>query len=142
MKLKKINEQWLETERDLIFVLLTYPNQANKVLAAHQQMLNPGLIQMMEQIANRMAVQGSTEAADFLQNLAAQLKQEIASLAAINKLEGENYSPTIVPKKFNKFIFLWSGTILLLFSFLIFLTRQSNSEPEINTFTGKNYSSC
>ena len=124
---ERTNEQFLEAERHLIRMLLTYPHQAAKILTANQQLLTLDLVQEMERVASRMAASGSQESADFLQNLAAQLREEITPPAGTNDLDVGNHSLIIAPKKPNKFRFSWSGTILLLLSFLIFLTSQSGS---------------
>ncbi len=60
--------------RNLIFSLLTFPQRAELILDSNQQLIDTGLIQMIDQVATRMAANSSTEAASFLRNLAAQLR--------------------------------------------------------------------
>ncbi|MGK7916408.1 MAG: hypothetical protein AB4038_12845, partial [Prochloraceae cyanobacterium] len=60
--------------RNLIFSLLTFPQRAELILDSNQQLIDAGLIQMMEQVATNMTTNSSTEAASFLRNLAAQLR--------------------------------------------------------------------
>ncbi len=86
-----MNKERQESYRNLICGVLTYPNRAALILDANQHLLDAGLMQMMEQVATSMAAKSSTEAASFLQNLVAQLKDEL--MAATGKkaslLEGQ-----------------------------------------------------
>lgn len=66
-----------EAYRRLIAMLLTYPNQAAKILNKNSTLLDAGLMEMMQQVASQMAVGQSQEAADFLKSLIAQLKDEL-----------------------------------------------------------------
>ncbi len=65
--------------RNLIFSLLTFPQRAELILESNQQLIDAGLIQMIDQVATRMAANSSTEAASFLRNLAAQLRVNYAT---------------------------------------------------------------
>ncbi len=65
--------------RNLIFSLLTFPQRAELILDSNQQLLDTGLIQMIDQVATRMAANSSTEAASFLRNVAAQLRVNYAT---------------------------------------------------------------
>ncbi len=65
--------------RNLIFSLLTFPQRAELILNSNQQLLDTGLIQMIDQVATRMAANSSTEAASFLRNVAAQLRVNYAT---------------------------------------------------------------
>ena len=65
--------------RNLIFSLLTFPQRAELILESNQQLIDAGLIQMIDQVATRMAANNSTEAASFLRNLAAQLRVNYAT---------------------------------------------------------------
>ena len=86
-----MNKERKENYRNLISGVLTYPNRAALILDANQHLLDAGLMQVMEQVATSMAANSSTEAASFLQNLVAQLKDEL--MAATGKkaslLEGQ-----------------------------------------------------
>ena len=72
-----MNKEQEENYRNLICGMLTYPNRAALMLDANQHLLDAGLMQVMEQVATRMAANSSTEAASFLQNLVSQLKDEL-----------------------------------------------------------------
>ena len=120
-----MNEEREQAYRKLVSTLLTYPNQAAKILDANPKLLDAGLMQIMKQVATRMAANGSTEAADFLQNLVAQLKDELTAVAEMIKPELENRSQIKESLKPSQFELLCSGTILLLSGFLIVLTSQS-----------------
>ena len=64
--------------RNLIFSLLIYPQRAELILDDNQQLLDAGLIQIMEQVATSMTANSSTEAISFLRNLLAQLRVNYA----------------------------------------------------------------
>ncbi len=61
--------------RNLISMLLTYPNKAEEILATNQELINSDLIAVMEQVASQMSQSGSIEAAILLQQYSEQLKQ-------------------------------------------------------------------
>jgi hypothetical protein len=68
---------------ELIQALLDCPKGSEaEILAANQALLDPGLVQMMKQVAAQMAVQGNQETANFLGNLAAELHQRLAQTSA------------------------------------------------------------
>ncbi|MEO1004243.1 MAG: ABC exporter membrane fusion protein [Cyanobacteria bacterium J06638_38] len=85
------SEQRLEAKQNLIAALLTYPNKAGQILNRNLDLLDARLLQMMEQEAVGMGANGSTEAADFLQNLAAQLREAVTNaVAMINPQKNNN----------------------------------------------------
>ena len=86
-----MNKEREENYRHLICSLLTYPNRAALMLDANQHLLDAGLMQHMEQVATRMAANSSIEAASFLQNLVAQLKDELTTVVVkkASLLEGQ-----------------------------------------------------
>jgi hypothetical protein len=62
----------------LIQSLLTCPSgQAGKFFQTHQELLDAGLIQVMQQLAHTLVNEGKTEAAAFLNNMALQLAQAL-----------------------------------------------------------------
>jgi parvulin-like peptidyl-prolyl isomerase len=75
-----MSEQHLDTHRNLISVLLTYPDRASKVLNKHQQLIDANFIQQLEAVATKMAEAGNQAAAEFLENLAAQIRREFLSV--------------------------------------------------------------
>jgi parvulin-like peptidyl-prolyl isomerase len=75
-----MTEQTLETHRNLIGVLLTYPNRATTVLNKNQTLLNENFVQTIESVSARMSEAGNQTAAEFLQNLAAQIRREFLNV--------------------------------------------------------------
>ncbi|MDJ0534745.1 MAG: hypothetical protein QNJ70_20070 [Xenococcaceae cyanobacterium MO_207.B15] len=75
----KINQEQEQSYRNLICDILTYPNRAALILDANEHLLDPGLMQVMEQVATSMAANNAGEAASFLQNLRYQLKDELTN---------------------------------------------------------------
>ena len=86
------SKQRLEAEQNLIAALLTYPNKASQILNHNLDLLDARLLKMMEQVAVGMEANGSQEAADFLQNLAAQLRKVPTAAVAIRNPHRNNYS--------------------------------------------------
>ena len=72
-----MNKEQEEKYHNLIYGMLTYPNQAALMLDANQHLLDDGLMQVMEKVATSMAANSSLEAASFLQHLVFQLKDEL-----------------------------------------------------------------
>jgi hypothetical protein len=63
---------------NLIQALLDCPKGSEaEILAANQGLIDPRLVQMMQQVATQMASQGDREAAVYLSNLAAELGQSL-----------------------------------------------------------------
>ncbi|BAU64855.1 hypothetical protein STA3757_22310 [Stanieria sp. NIES-3757] len=62
----------------LIEALLTYPDQAIKILEANEELINSDLVEQMESVATQMKAKGSTDAANFLKNIASQIKKALA----------------------------------------------------------------
>lgn len=69
-------EEALETQRNLITVLLTYPKRANQVLNTHQKLIDSDFVELIEQVSVKMASAGNQVAAEFLENLATHIRQE------------------------------------------------------------------
>ena len=61
--------------RNLISMLLTYPDRADEILATNQELINSDFVAVMEQVASQMSQSGSLEAAVLLQKYSEQLKQ-------------------------------------------------------------------
>jgi hypothetical protein len=60
----------------LIQALLNCPQGSEaEILAANQELIGPGLVQAMKQVANQMLAEGDLETANFLNNLAADLNR-------------------------------------------------------------------
>ena len=74
-KFRETNQESLVAYHSLIEVLLTYPNQTSKILAANKKLLDAGLFQAIEQMAMQMSNNGAEKAAIFLQDLANQLQE-------------------------------------------------------------------
>ena len=74
---KKMKPEHLEAYHHLIKQLLTYPDQAAKILDGHPSLLDAQLLQVMQQVSDRMIVKGFPEKADFLKSLETQLEDEL-----------------------------------------------------------------
>ena len=70
-----MNQQSLETQKNLIGVLLTYPTQASKVLNNNRELIDRNFVTLIEQVQTRMISYGNHQAAAFLQNVASQVEQ-------------------------------------------------------------------
>ncbi len=69
-----MNQQRLKAYLNLIQGLLSCPSGEEWILLRqHEELVNPELIQVMEQIATQLAVEGNLKEAKFLHNLAGQL---------------------------------------------------------------------
>ena len=66
-----------EAYLDLIQALLTSPKSARgKLLAKHQALIGPGLVQTMQQVSAQMEAQGNRRAGQYLRQLAAELNHQ------------------------------------------------------------------
>ncbi|MCU0532502.1 MAG: MFS transporter [Hydrococcus sp. Prado102] len=74
--------------RNLIGVLLTYPHKTTEILEANQELVDAGLVHMMERMATNMSRNGFHEAAAFLREVSEQLKQAFVSTRTKFKLRG------------------------------------------------------
>jgi hypothetical protein len=80
---------------ELIQALLDCPKGSEtEILAANQALLDPGLVQMMKQVAAQIAVQGNQETANFLGNLAAELQQRLAQTTAFQSRRDKEVKET------------------------------------------------
>jgi hypothetical protein len=62
----------------LIEALLTYPDRAIKILEANEELINSELVEQMELVATQIKSKGSIDAANFLKNIATQIKKALA----------------------------------------------------------------
>jgi hypothetical protein len=62
-------QQCISPRRNLISVLLTYPQQTSKILSNNQKLIDQSLIQLIELVSSKMEKSGNHEAAQFLQNI-------------------------------------------------------------------------
>ena len=69
-----MNRQNLEKQQNLINILLTYPTQASKVLNNNQQLIDHNFVELIEEKSIRFRSYGNHQAANFLQDLASQIK--------------------------------------------------------------------
>ena len=73
-----MNEQRQQTYLNLIHSLLDAPSgEESKILAAHQDLLDAGLVQMLEAVAAMFSQQGDENTANWLQSLAMQLREAL-----------------------------------------------------------------
>ncbi len=80
---------------ELIQALVDCPKGSEtEILLANQALLDPGLVQMMKQVAAQMAVRGEQETANFLGNLAAELQQKLAQTSAFQSRRDKEAKPT------------------------------------------------
>ena len=80
----------LEAYHHLIKQLLVYPDQAAKILDTQPSLLDARLLQVMQQVSDRMTVKGFPEKADFLKSLVAQLKDELIPI--VNRKRSKPWS--------------------------------------------------
>ncbi|MEG4635885.1 CHAT domain-containing tetratricopeptide repeat protein [Microcoleus sp. Aus8_D4] len=81
-----MDENRLRSHLNLIQSLLTCPSGAEmELLQEHSELIDSDLIEVMQQVASRMAADGEQNAADFLQQLAEQISQALAA-----GVQGEN----------------------------------------------------
>ena len=74
-----MNTQNLEKQQNLIKVLLTYPTQASKVLNNNQQLIDHNFVELIEQKSIKIMSYGNHQAANFLKDLASQIKLHFLS---------------------------------------------------------------
>ena len=74
-----MKKQHLETQQNIISVLLTYPTQASKVLSNNQKLIDRNFIELIDQVSTKMMALGNHEAANFLQDVASQIKRHFLS---------------------------------------------------------------
>ena len=79
----------------IIQALLTFPEQAAKILAVHPNLIDHDLVKMVEQRASDFQANGSQEAATFLHNLVPHLNQLINN-SNISSLKTRNIEGLIV----------------------------------------------
>ena len=109
-----------ENYRNLISSVLTYPQRAELILDANQQLVDTDLIQMMEQVATNMTANSSTEAASFLRNLGAQLR--------INYVTAKGSESS---KPFPKLVVLAIATAFSVSGVTAHMLRQSSQSQSI-----------
>ena len=69
----------LQTHRNLISALLTYPTQATKLLHINQKLIDQDFLQLIEQVSVNMRKAGNQKAADFLENLANKVPHSLST---------------------------------------------------------------
>lgn len=111
--------------RNLIAALLIYPHRASKILDANQEMCNSSLVQAIEQVADEIEANGSYEAADFLQNLAEQLKEVVVTIE--EKIISDAGLQIIESKKTNNLKLSRHGIIISLSALLMVIINQQQS---------------
>ena len=74
-----MNEKYQETQQNLINILLTYPTQASKVLDTNQKLIDRNFVKLIEQVAAKIMSLGNHQAANFLQDVAGQIKRHFLS---------------------------------------------------------------
>ena len=77
-----MNPERLEAYHHLIKKLLTYPDQAAKILDTQPTLLDAGLLQVMQQVSNQIKAKGFPEKAYFLRSLMTQLKDELMPIVS------------------------------------------------------------
>ena len=141
-KLKRINQQYLQTKRDFIDLLLTYPNRVTEALKNNRKLLNSDLIKLIEPLATKILAKGSSEVGIILQELATELNEEKLLKVVDTYLDDNTNSAIATAKQPNKFKFLWSESILLLVGCMVFLTGQSGTDLRASfpkAISGKSY---
>ncbi len=74
-----MSQEYLETQQNLISVLLTYPTQASKVLNNNQKLIDRNFVELIDRVSTKMIALGNHEAANFLQDVASQIKRHFLS---------------------------------------------------------------
>lgn len=69
-----MNTQNQEKQENLIQVLLTFPNQASKILNNNEQLIDRSLVELIEQKSIKFMSYGNYQSANFLKDLASQIK--------------------------------------------------------------------
>ena len=86
-----MDEQRMQAYLDLINQLLSCPSgEEGKILQAHQELLDPGLLQVMGQVAEYMQQQGNETNASWLQNFASQLAEAMDFFGEILRCVADN----------------------------------------------------
>jgi hypothetical protein len=62
-------EQYLSPRRNLISVLLTYPQKTTEILSDNQKLVDRNLVQLIELVSRKMEKCGSYDAANYLQRV-------------------------------------------------------------------------
>jgi parvulin-like peptidyl-prolyl isomerase len=75
-----MTEQHQQPHRNLIGVLLTYPDRAMDVLNKNQTLVSDDFVKLLEAMSLKMADAGNQKAAAFLQTLAKQIRKEFLSV--------------------------------------------------------------
>ena len=113
----------------LISALLTYPSQKTKILDSNRDLQDLGLVEEIEQVATKIEAKGSTEAAIYLKDLAASLKNTIATaVETVNPDRAENEFSFFTDRPFTKSR-IWQKTIILsLLGLLALMLNQSERD--------------
>ena len=82
-------------QTQMIQALLTFPQQAAKILAVHPNLIDRELVKMIEQRASHFQANGSQEAATFLHNLVHRINQLI-NTSGITTLKSKDIEGLIV----------------------------------------------
>lgn len=84
-----MNQQRLNAYINLIQALLNCPHGEEwTLLQQHEELVNPQLVQVMEQVSAQLAAEGNLEAAKFLRHLALQLNHVLAQ--AVNSQDEQS----------------------------------------------------
>jgi RND family efflux transporter MFP subunit len=93
----------LEAYGNLIHVLLTYPQQTTKILQANLVLLDNYFLQILGQVADKMAANGSQAAAAFLRSVAQQIREGVAETGtATEELQKAENFQAIAIKQLNR----------------------------------------
>ena len=83
-----MNETRRQDYLDLIRSLLTHPSEeANEILQTNSELVDAGLVQVMQSVVQQLRDQGNEYAADYLTNVASQLAGWLESTSANSQLE-------------------------------------------------------
>ena len=74
-----MNQLIVEKQQNLIKVLLTYPTQASKVLNDNQNLIDHNFVELIEDKSTKVMSYGNHQAANFLKDLANQIKLHFLS---------------------------------------------------------------
>ena len=113
----------------LITALLTFPSQKTKILDNNRDLQDLGLVKEIEQVATKLEAKGSMEAAIYLKDLAANLKNTITTaVEKVNPDKEENEFSFFTDKPFTRSR-LWQKTIILsLLGLLTLVVNQSEGD--------------
>ena len=70
--------------RNLISMLLTYPDKAKEILATKPELINYESIDAIERVADRMSELGSIEAAALLRYCSEQMRSQLVNLKLVD----------------------------------------------------------